>query len=45
MHAYDEAQNIGRAAEAELGPGIDARIAAGKGTDTCVMLYTSGTTG
>ena len=45
MHAYDEAQNIGRAAEAELGPGIDARIAAGKGSDTCVMLYTSGTTG
>jgi long-chain acyl-CoA synthetase len=27
------------------GAGIDARIAAGRGSDTCVMLYTSGTTG
>jgi long-chain acyl-CoA synthetase len=45
MHSYDDTQKIGRAAEAELGAGIDARIAAGTGTDTCVMLYTSGTTG
>jgi long-chain acyl-CoA synthetase len=45
MHSYIDAQNIGRAAEAELGTGIDARIAAGTGADTCVMLYTSGTTG
>ena len=45
MHAYGEVQEAGRAAEAELGAGIDERIAAGKGSDTCVMLYTSGTTG
>jgi long-chain acyl-CoA synthetase len=45
MNAYDDVQKIGRAAEAELGAGIDARIAGGTGSDTCVMLYTSGTTG
>ena len=45
MHPFGEIQDIGRAAEAELGPGIDARIAAGSGADICVMLYTSGTTG
>jgi long-chain acyl-CoA synthetase len=45
MHSYGDVQSIGRAAEAELGAGIDARITAGKGSDTCVMLYTSGTTG
>ena len=45
MHAYGDVQNIGRAAEAELGSEIDARISAGTGADTCVMLYTSGTTG
>jgi len=45
MHAYHEVQEMGREAEAELGAALDARIAAGKGPDTCVMLYTSGTTG
>ena len=45
MHPYGEVQTIGRAAEGELGAEIDQRIAAGKGSDTCVMLYTSGTTG
>jgi len=45
MHAYDEVQKIGRAAEAELGAEMDARIDAGTGSETCVMLYTSGTTG
>jgi long-chain acyl-CoA synthetase len=45
MNSYADVQKIGRDAEAELGSGIDARIAAGKGSDTCVMLYTSGTTG
>ena len=45
MHPYGEVQKIGRDAEAELGPEMDQRIAAGKGSDTCVMLYTSGTTG
>jgi len=45
MHSYAQAQRIGRDAEAELGAQLDASIAAGKGADTCVMLYTSGTTG
>jgi len=45
MHSYHEVQRIGREAEAELGSAIDAKIAAATGTDTCVMLYTSGTTG
>ncbi len=45
MHPYDEVQNIGREAEGELGAEMDARIDAGKGSDICVMLYTSGTTG
>ena len=45
MHSFGEVQGTGRAAEAELGPVIDARVAAGTGSDTCVMLYTSGTTG
>ena len=45
MHFYGDVQKAGRAAEGELGAGIDARVAAGKGSDTCVMLYTSGTTG
>jgi len=45
MHAFSEVQRIGRDAEAELGAEMDQRIAAGKGSDTCVMLYTSGTTG
>ena len=45
MHSYEDVQKVGRAAEGELGAGVDARIAAGTGSDTCVMLYTSGTTG
>ena len=45
MHSYGDVQKIGRAAEPELGAEVDARTAAGKGADTCVMLYTSGTTG
>ncbi len=45
LHAYSEVQRIGRAAEAEQAPAMDARIAAGRGSDICVMLYTSGTTG
>jgi long-chain acyl-CoA synthetase len=45
MHSYGDVQDIGRGAEAELGAEIDARIAVGTGVDTCVMLYTSGTTG
>ncbi|MEO0623586.1 MAG: AMP-binding protein [Pseudomonadota bacterium] len=45
LHDYAEVQKIGRAAAAEQGPAMDARIAAQKGSDVCVMLYTSGTTG
>lgn len=45
LHAYTELQENGRAAEPRLGAEIDALIAAGKGADTCVILYTSGTTG
>jgi long-chain acyl-CoA synthetase len=45
MHFYGDVQKIGRAAESELGAEIDARVVSGKGSDTCIMLYTSGTTG
>ncbi|MEM9147540.1 MAG: AMP-binding protein [Pseudomonadota bacterium] len=45
LHAYDDVQKLGRAAEAEQAPAMDARIAAQRGGDVCVMLYTSGTTG
>jgi long-chain acyl-CoA synthetase len=45
MHSFEDAQRIGREAEAERGAALDQRITAGKGADTCVMLYTSGTTG
>ena len=45
LHPYAEVQDKGRAAEAEHGPTMDARIAKGQGADICVMLYTSGTTG
>ncbi len=45
LHDYAEVQKLGRAAETEQGPAMDARIARMRGSDTCVMLYTSGTTG
>jgi long-chain acyl-CoA synthetase len=41
----DDVQAEGRAKAAEFGPKIDAIAAAQTGDDTCVMLYTSGTTG
>ncbi|MGA0616346.1 AMP-binding protein [Paracoccus sp. KR1-242] len=45
MNALADLQAQGRAAESQLGVELDARIA-GLGYDqTCVMLYTSGTTG
>jgi len=45
MNALADLQALGRAAESQLGVELDARIA-GLGYDqTCVMLYTSGTTG
>jgi len=45
MNALAHLQAEGRAAEQRLGHDLDARIAALGYDDTCVMLYTSGTTG
>ena len=45
MHGFGDVQALGRAAEAELGADLNARIDSATGADTCVMLYTSGTTG
>ena len=45
LHRLSEVQAQGRAASAAVTAGMDARIAAQGASDTCVMLYTSGTTG
>ena len=45
LHPFAELQEAGRRAESRLGPEIDAIVAGQGGADTCVMLYTSGTTG
>jgi long-chain acyl-CoA synthetase len=45
MSAMSDIQDRGRAAEAARGADLDARIAGLGYDDTCVMLYTSGTTG
>ncbi|MFC3571534.1 AMP-binding protein [Paracoccus simplex] len=45
MNALTDVQAEGRAAAQRLGHEVDARIAALGYDDTCVMLYTSGTTG
>lgn len=45
LHQMDGIEARGRAGAATLGPRIDAICAAQTGSDTCVMLYTSGTTG
>ncbi|MBU3032040.1 AMP-binding protein [Paracoccus marinaquae] len=45
MNALADVQAEGRAAAQRLGPELDARIAAQDYDSTCVMLYTSGTTG
>ncbi len=45
MNALEHIQSEGRAAAPRLGAELDARIAALGYDDTCVMLYTSGTTG
>ena len=44
LHAYADVQAAGRA-DAQARAAIAARIAAQGADDTCVMLYTSGTTG
>ena len=48
LHPIDEVIADGHAAlskDASVGAWLDAEIAAGKGSDTSVILYTSGTTG
>ncbi|MEM9370883.1 MAG: AMP-binding protein, partial [Pseudomonadota bacterium] len=45
LHGYADVQASGRQAEGARGAELDRRIGAATGTDTCVMLYTSGTTG
>ncbi|UPH71249.1 AMP-binding protein [Abyssibius alkaniclasticus] len=45
LHAYAGVQEKGRAAKAKLGAELAARKAALAPGSTCVMLYTSGTTG
>lgn len=45
MSALDALQARGRAASPAIAAELDARIAALGADDTCVMLYTSGTTG
>ena len=48
LHSMDDVIADGRkalAADPKLGAWLDAEIAAGKGSDTSIILYTSGTTG
>ena len=45
LHAYDAVQEAGRAKRQEFQPELDRRFATARPEDTCVMLYTSGTTG
>ncbi|MEM8742180.1 MAG: AMP-binding protein, partial [Pseudomonadota bacterium] len=45
MQALDEAVAAGKASAASQGAELDAQIERATGSDTCVMLYTSGTTG
>ncbi|MFD1880577.1 long-chain fatty acid--CoA ligase [Paracoccus pacificus] len=45
MTALEDVQAMGRSAGPDLGAEIDARVAALDYDSTCVMLYTSGTTG
>ena len=42
---YQVIQQQGRAAADKLAPKLDKIVAKGNGSDTCAMLYTSGTTG
>ncbi len=45
LHQYSHIQQIGRAAYDEFNPELERRLAKLGYDDTCVMLYTSGTTG
>jgi long-chain acyl-CoA synthetase len=45
LNSYKDVQDQGRAAADKMGPKLDKIMGKAKGSDTCVMLYTSGTTG
>ncbi len=45
LHPYSEVQETGRKRKSEFADQVEANIASGTGSDTCIMLYTSGTTG
>ncbi|MEL6266949.1 MAG: AMP-binding protein, partial [Pseudomonadota bacterium] len=45
LHAFADVQAMGRRADAQIAARLDALVDAATGTDTAVMLYTSGTTG
>jgi len=45
LATYQTIQDEGRAKADSLAAKLDKSIASGKGSDTCAMLYTSGTTG
>ena len=45
LHSFTDVQELGRANASKHGAELDKRTEAGKADDTCVMLYTSGTTG
>jgi len=45
LHDYRALQNEGRAQKDKLQAKLDAEVSGQTGTTTCVMLYTSGTTG
>lgn len=45
LHDYREVQAQGRDAQGTMGAELDTRLSRQNGSTTCVMLYTSGTTG
>jgi long-chain acyl-CoA synthetase len=45
LMSFDAVLGLGRKNEAELGPLVDAALAAGKPDDVAIIVYTSGTTG
>ncbi|MBT9292903.1 AMP-dependent synthetase/ligase [Prosthecodimorpha staleyi] len=45
LTAFEAVLQLGRDRAAELGPAVDAALAAGRPDDTAIIVYTSGTTG
>ncbi|MBR0756247.1 AMP-binding protein [Bradyrhizobium jicamae] len=45
LMSFDAVIELGRKSEAELGPRVDAALAAGQPDDVAIIVYTSGTTG